>query len=251
VVSIPVALQLFTVRDLLKQDYAGTLKKAKDIGYDLVQLTGQMPCEAPGVKEMLDDAGLTVAGIHIGLSELEERVDYWADYAKTVGTKDVVVPYLPDELRRTKEDWLAMAARLDRLGAEYKSRGMRLSYHNHSFEFAQFDGVYGLELLYANSSPEHLYAEIDTYWVEHGGADPVEYVRKYSGRLPILHVKDMADDEERSFAEIGRGILDWEGILTAAAEAGTEVLAVEQDRCTGDPMESARISREFLKQLLG
>lgn len=249
--DIPVALQLYTVRDALAQDYPGTLEKVKQIGYDVVQLTGQMPYDGPEMARLLDGIGLAVAGIHVGLDALEEKADYWADFARTVGTQDLVVPYLPEELRRTREDWLAMAARLDALGASFGRQGIRLSYHNHNFEFIQFGGVYALDLLYENSSPENLRAEIDTYWVQYGGADPVEYIRKYPGRQPILHLKDMASDEERSFAEIGRGILDWKAITAAAAEAGVEMFCVEQDRCSGDPVESARISRDYLKELLG
>ncbi len=87
--------------------------------------------------------------------------------------------------------------------------------------------------------------------MKYAGADPVEYIRKYSGRMPILHVKDMAGDQDRSFTEVGRGTLDWSAIHAAALEAGVEVYAVEQDRCAGDPLESARISLEFLSDLLG
>ncbi len=110
---------------------------------------------------------------------------------------------------------------------------------------------YALDLLYENTSPESLYAELDTYWVQHGGADPTEYIRKLSGRISILHVKDMADDEERSFAPVGSGILDWPAIHAASQEAGVDYYCVEQDRCQGDSLDCARQSRKFLSGLLG
>lgn len=249
--QIPVALQLYTVRDHLAEDYVGTLRSVKEIGYDVVQLTGQLPFDAPEMKGILDDIGLSVAGMHVDLAELEGRLAHWVAYCKTVDTVDLVCPYLPEDRRQTQEDWLALAAALDQLGARCKEDGMRLSYHNHSFEFVRFDGRYALDLLYENTSPEHLYAEIDTYWVKHGGADPVEYIAKYAGRLPILHIKDMAGDEDRSFAEIGSGILDWPAIHRAAVKAGVECYCVEQDRCASDSLDSARISFEFMQELLG
>jgi len=248
--QIPVALQLYTVRDHLGEDYVGTLRRVKDIGYDVVQLTGFMPFEGPQMREVLDDIGLEVAGMHIGLDELESRLDHWMDYGRAVGTRDLVCPFMPEGRRRSKEGWLEAAAALEALGESCSEQGMRLSYHNHSFEFARFDGQYGLDLLYENTSPEHLYAELDTYWVQHGGEDPVAYIRKYAGRLPILHIKDMADDEQRSFTEIGNGILDWPAIHAASVEAGVECYCVEQDVCRGDSLDSARASLEFMRELL-
>lgn len=247
--QISLALQLYTVRDHLSEDYVGTLQKVKDIGYDVVE-TGGGSFDATRLKTVLDNTGLSVAGLHMGLGELEGDLSKCIAYAKTVGTENLVCSYLPEDRRKTREDWLTAAALLDGLGARCKEQGTRLSYHNHSFEFVQFDGQYALDLLYESTSPEHLYAEIDTYWVKHGGADPVEYVRKYAGRLPILHIKDMADDENRSFAEIGNGILDWQAIHAASLEAGVQYYAVEQDVCPGDSLDSARISYEFVQKLL-
>jgi sugar phosphate isomerase/epimerase len=248
---IPVALQLYTVRKQLADDYAGTLRAVKAIGYDMVQLTGNVPNDAQRMREMLDEIGLEVAGIHVPAEELQGNLDHWIDYAKAIGTRDVVFPWTEPHLRRNREDWLGIFALLDRVGARCKERGVRLSYHNHSFEFEHFDGKCILDVLYERIPPDHLYAEIDTYWIKHGGADPVEYILKYAGRQPILHVKDMADDARRSFAEVGSGILDWPAIHAAAVQAGVEYYAVEQDVCPGDPLESARISLEFMNKLLG
>jgi len=248
---IPVALQLYTVRGLLSEDFVGTLRKVKEIGYDYVQLTGAMPFDGPKMHEVLDDIGLRPVVIHVGGDELLQDLNKWVDFCRAIGTDDVVWPYLPESDRQTREDWLRMARVMDELGARCREQGLRLSYHNHSFEFVKFDGTYALDLLYENSSPENLYAEIDTYWIQHGGEDPVAYIRKYAGRQIILHVKDMADDEARSFAEIGNGILDWDAIHQAAQESGVQYYAVEQDTCPGDPLDSARISCEFMRKLTG
>jgi sugar phosphate isomerase/epimerase len=241
---------LFTVREALGADYAGTLEKVKESGYDMVQLTGRLPYEAPEMKNVLDDIGLGVAGIHVGGDKLENDLNRWIDYALTVGTSDLVWPAVPKSRRQSKDDWLKLAGIMDDLGRRCRAQGTRLSYHNHSFEFERFDGEYALDILYANSSPENLFAEIDTYWVRHGGEDPVDYITRYTGRQSILHLKDMADDEQRSFAEVGSGILNWPAIHEAACVAGVELYAVEQDRCQGDPLVSAKASRDFLRELL-
>ncbi len=247
--DIPIALQLYTVREPLAADYIGTLRKVADLGYDHVQLTAAIPLETQHLKSVLDDLGLGVAGIHVGGNQLREELDKWISFCQVVGTVDLIWPFLPPNMRESKADWLEAAGIMDELGARCKDRGIRLSYHNHSFEFVKFDGTYGLDLLYENTEPDHLYAELDTYWVKHGGEEPVEYIQKYSGRLATLHVKDMADDADRSFAEVGSGILDWPAICDAAVEAGVKYYVVEQDTCPGDPLQSARQSLEFLRGL--
>jgi len=245
--ELKIALQLYTVRDLLSEDYVGTLRKVKEIGYDIVQPTGHLPYEAAEMRRIFDDIGLEAAGLHIDGDRLRHELPRWMDYAEALGTRDLVWPYMEEKYRQSREDWTSAARIMDELGARCKEQGFRLSYHNHSFEFVRFGDTYALDLLYAHSAPDHLYAEIDTYWVKHGGEDPVAYIRKYAGRLPILHVKDMADDEQRSFAEVGSGILDWQAILEAAVEAGVEYYAVEQDICPGDPLESAAGSLKYLR----
>jgi sugar phosphate isomerase/epimerase len=247
--QIRLALQLYTVRDHIKEDYAGTLRAVKEIGYDFVEaLPG--PDSGEEMRRMYDDAGLSIVGMHVALNLLEGDLDRWIGYAKAVGGADLVCPWLPENRRKTREDWLATAAVLEGLGARCTEAGLRLAYHNHNFEFTRFDGKYALDLLYENTTPENVCCELDTYWIKHGGADPAEYIRKLAGRGPLLHIKDMAADENRSFAEVGRGILDWPGIREAALESGVECCVVEQDRCAGDSFDSARISCEFATGLL-
>jgi sugar phosphate isomerase/epimerase len=246
-----IALQLFTVREELEEDYTGCLRQVSDLGYSAVQLTGNIPYSATEMRSILDNVGLDVAGMHVALEELEGNLSQWVKFSSTIGTDDLVCPFLPEERRRTREDWLQTAELLDDIGARCRDAGKRLSYHNHSFEFTRLDGAYALDLLYERTSPENLYAELDTYWVAHGGANPTDYIEKYAGRLPMLHLKDMADDEERSFAEVGSGILDWEAIHRTSLEAGVEWYIIEQDVCKQPPMESARESLEYLEELLG
>jgi sugar phosphate isomerase/epimerase len=247
--TLPVALQLYTVRDHASEDFVGTLKQVAGIGYAGVEFAGVTGGLSPKeLKALLDDLGLKMAGSHTGLEVLESDPNEAVDFAKTMDTEYITVPYLADNRRKTAEDWSQTAASMNRIGSQLKGLGLQLCYHNHSFEFQKFDGKTGMDILYGASDPELVKAEVDVYWVQHGGEDPVEFLKRYKGREPLIHMKDMANDEKRSFAEVGTGILDMPAIVEAATAGGAKWLIVEQDVCPGDPMESVRISFQNMKE---
>ncbi len=250
-----IALQLYTVRDPAKKDLAGTLKRAKEIGFDYVQWSGMPDLPAAEIRAHLDAAGLKAIAGHYGVEAFEKDFEGSVQYWKTIGALDVAPGGMMSDCRDSLEAWLRGAARLDALGARLRGVGMRLSYHNHAFEFETFpeDPRAKLDILYESTSPENLFAEIDTAWVQVGGADPAEYLRKYSGRCPVIHVKDLAKETlggRPIFTPLGKGVLAWDEILAAAEEANVEWYVYEQDTHAGDPLENARISYEFLKQSL-
>jgi sugar phosphate isomerase/epimerase len=124
------------------------------------------------------------------------------------------------------------------------------SYHNHSFELVCFGERTGLDIIYQESDPCYLQAEIDTYWIQHGGGDPAAWVKRMKGRMPVVHLKDMVIAAgEQTMAKVGEGNLNWSAILQACREAEVEWYAIEQDVCQRDPFESLRISYENLKTM--
>ena len=133
------------------------------------------------------------------------------------------------------------------VGGKLAERGLVLGYHNHSFEFQQFDGEYGLDIFYRAAHAEHVQAEIDVYWVQHGGVDPAEYIRSMPGRTPLIHLKDMAEDG--AFAEVGEGVLAWDSIFDASEANGAAWYIVEQDVCQRPPLESVKISLDNLREM--
>ena len=138
------------------------------------------------------------------------------------------------------------------MGRQLKLLGLSYGYHNHSHEFERFGVRTVMEILYEETDPEYVFAEIDTYWVQHGGADPALWVRKCAGREPLLHLKDMriTPQREQRYAEVGEGNLNWEAILAAAREGGVEWYLVEQDQCYDrDPFESLAISYRNLRAM--
>ena len=246
---IPVALQMYTVRNQLKEDFDGTFRKVGGIGYAGVELTGIGPHTAKELKAFLDDLNLKVAGCHVGLGALQGDLDRVLDENLALGNSYLVCPALPQDRRGDEGCYVETARLLNEIGAKCRTRGLRLCYHNHSFEFQKFRGKNALDVLYESSDPDLVQAEIDTYWVQHGGEDPAAYIRKYAGRCPLVHLKDMEAGEERFFAEVGEGIMDFDSIFEASEKGGVAWYIVEQDQCRRDPLDSARLSFENLRRM--
>ncbi|HEX8236534.1 MAG TPA: sugar phosphate isomerase/epimerase [Abditibacteriaceae bacterium] len=245
-----IGLQLYTLRDLTGSDMAGVLKQVADMGYEGVEPAGYGNMDALTIKRVLDDCGLKVVGNHMGFSALNDNLQGVIDDNLLLDNRYIVCPSIPRDQRTSAEGYKKFAETLNEIGARLNSNDMILCYHNHAFEFEdRFDGQYGLDILYENSEPQFLQAEIDTYWVQKGRVDPASYIRKYAGRAPLIHIKDMANDEKESFAEIGTGKLNWPDIFAAAEEGGATALIVEQDVCPGDPIDSVRLSIENLKKM--
>jgi sugar phosphate isomerase/epimerase len=146
----------------------------------------------------------------------------------------------------------AFAARLNAAGKVLHEAGCRLSYHNHHIEFRRVKKKPVLEWIFKYTDPQYLQAELDTYWVQYGGGDPVAWCKKLKSRLPLLHLKDYAIDTENKvvFAAVGAGNLNWKKIIATAEKSGCEWFIVEQDTCPGDPFESLKESFEFIRNRL-
>jgi sugar phosphate isomerase/epimerase len=248
--NIPIALQMYTVRDVAETDFIAALRQVAEIGYTGVELAGTFGLSAGELKAALDDLGLKVAGSHIGLDMLEEDLASVIEYNQLIGNPYIVVPAVPGGRRRTLDDWRRLAELLNRIGREVKQAGMQFCYHNHAFEFETFDGKCALDWLYELTDPDLVKAEIDVYWVQYAGQDPVTYLRKYADRLVLVHLKDMEPGDERFFAEVGEGVIEWPPIFEASEAAHVQWYVVEQDRCRRPSMESARISLQNLRGMV-
>jgi sugar phosphate isomerase/epimerase len=244
----PIALQLYTVREESARDFAGTMQKVARTGYPGVELAGAGGVSAKDLRFLLDDLGLQIAGSHVALNVLENELESALDYNSALGNERIVCPWLPVE-QRTAEGYRRLADSLNSVGAACKARGMELCYHNHDFEFESFDGQTGFDILFGSTDPDLVKIELDTYWAIKGGFDPVELIRKHSGRIPLIHLKDMTADESRTFAEVGEGTIDWAPIFEAGDANGAAWYIVEQDKFARPPLESIRISLENLKKM--
>jgi sugar phosphate isomerase/epimerase len=249
--TIPISLQLYTVRDLIANDFAGTVKKVAEIGYQHVEMAGYGNLkDAKEAKKALDDAGLKVSGSHASIDDLETKLEKVLDDNEALANTNLVCPHMPEVRRKDAAGWKTVAAALNKIGRACHERGIDFAYHNHSFEFQKFEGKTGLDILFENSEPHLVRSEIDVYWVKHGGEDPVERINKLGERVILLHLKDMAPGEDKKFAPVGTGILDFKAICDAAAKHGVRFGAVEQDNCYDTPpLEAIKVSFENLKKL--
>jgi sugar phosphate isomerase/epimerase len=245
-----IAVELYTLREHLRDAdaIAAGLQRVREIGYEAVELAGLGPIEPAHLARLLSDIGLVAGSAHVGWERLRDELDAVLEDCRTWSCDHVAVPILPTEYRNAA-GYARFGAEAGEVAGAMRSAGVRLSYHNHSFEFERFGSKSGLELLFEASGPA-LGAQLDTYWIQHGGGSPASWIRRLRGRVPSVHLKDMVIvDGEPAMAEIGDGNLDWTDVLHACGEAGSELLVVEQDVCRRDPFESLAISRRNLATL--
>jgi sugar phosphate isomerase/epimerase len=247
-----IAAQLYTVRDFLKTpaDIAASLKRIKAIGFDTVQVSGMGPIETKELRKMLDGEGLVCCATHEPGKDILENPKKVVETLKELGCMYTAYPW-PHTSPKTEADYLALAAALDKSGKVLREAGLVLAYHNHAIEFERFGKKTGLEILYDKTSPKNLQGEIDTFWIQYGGGDSVEWCKKLENRLPLLHLKDYGIvDNKHTMFEIGQGNLDWKRIIKAAKKAGTEWFIIEQDICRADPFDSLKASLEYMLEEL-
>lgn len=243
------AAQLYTLRDFTKTPdaIAETLHKVKQIGYDAVQLSALGPIDPTALKKILDDEGLVVCATHVSYDRLRNDIQAVIEEHHLWGCRNVAIGSLPAAYRH-HEGYLRFVEEASAIARQLADANLTFSYHNHSFELEKFDGRTALELLYTTSDPAVFFAEIDTYWLQHGGADAAVWIRSMKGRIPLVHLKDMAvKDNTPIMAEVGEGNMNWGSILAACEAAQVEWYIVEQDVCQRDPFESLQISLRNLQ----
>ena len=248
-----IAAQLYTVRDQLQDPsrLGGILGRLREIGYRGVEVAGLGPKTVQRFGEELSRSGLVACAAHVSLERLKTDLAAVAAECKEWGCGYVVIGSLPID-SRSGQGIRRFAAEADELARGLQPFGLKLVYHNHSFELERWNGRSGLEALFADTQAETLLAELDTYWLQYGGANPAGWIRRLKGRVPLVHLKDMAVlGGEPVMAEVGEGNLDWAEILSACREAATEWLVVEQDECRRDPMESLAMSYSNLEKMTG
>ena len=267
-INFPIALQLYSVRDDMAADFEGTLKKVKELGYDGVEFAGLYGKTAAEVKALCTQIGLTPISAHVPFIDMMNDPDLIKVY-KEIGCDYVVIPYLTEEYRPGQPKFQEVIDGAKMLAEKAKENGMKLCYHNHDFEFVKVDGEYAIDILYAEV-PE-LMPQFDTCWVNVGGENPAEYVRKYKGREEILHLKDFVgsksenmyaligidENEEKDTAgkfelrPVGKGVQNFPEILKAAEEVGIKWVVVDHDNPSMGltPMDCAKTSMEYLTSL--
>ena len=251
--EITIAAQLYTLRDFLKtpEDLAVTFSKVKKMGYNAIQVSGIGPIDFGFVKEIADKEDLKICVTHIGFDRLKNDMAGVINQHKLWDCKYVGIGSMPDEYRVDRASLTRFAKEASEYGKVLLDNDLQLIYHNHNFEFKKFDGITGMDILFEESDTKAFNFEIDTYWVQAGGANPVDLINKMKGRMNIVHFKDMVigKDNQMEMAEIGEGNLNFKDIIKACNDIGVDWCPIEQDVCQRDPFESLKISHDNLLKL--
>lgn len=249
---LPIAIQLYSVRDDMEKDFEGTLRAIKSYGYDGVELAGFYGKTAEEVQAILSEIGLTPVSAHVGIDLMRADMEQVIRDYNTVGCKYIAVPWLNPEDRLTSENAEKTVSDIRRFTKMAMDNGLIMCYHNHDFEFERINGEYAFDLLYSEI-PE-IMVEQDSCWVAVSGENPSEYLKKYSGRTPLLHLKDFVGTKADNTFELrpnGYGVQNFMEIIKTAEENGVEWLIVEQDEPSMDKsrLECAKLSIEYLETL--
>ena len=263
--NFKVGLQLYSVRDKMEKDMDATLKAVKDAGYDCVEFAGFFDKKPKEVKALLEKYNLSCYSIHHNVAEFLGDVEKGLEYIKELGVKYFAIPhYSIDEYLTNWDETIEKFKNLEKILSD---NNVQLLYHNHDFEFTKVDGEYIIDKLYKEipgMSPE-----FDVCWVEYGGENACEYLKKYSDKIDVIHFKDFdckelaggpvyeligvdskakKEDNEFKFKPLGRGRQNWDAIIETAKEIDAEIIIVEQDNWyDDDSMNCAKLSREFLE----
>ena len=245
--GMAVAVQMFTLREESEKDFAGTLKKVAKLGYDGVELAGYGGLTVKEVKANLDHLGLQAVANHVPLAELENNLAQVIKNQKILKSNYLVCPYIMPN-RRREEDYRALIPLLDQVGETCRQEGITFCYHNHDFELDRLsDGRKVLEAIFDDTNVANVKAELDVYWLTKAGEKPTEWMNRYKGRAPLIHLKDMTTDAEQFFAELGTGGVDIDAVLAAGEQTGVQWWVVEQDVSRLTPFKSIEISINYLK----
>jgi len=253
-----IGLQMYTVRDRCTnyEDMLACMKQLKAIGYNACQLAGHNPSiTAEQIRAMLDESGLTCPGTLISLEEMEENLDAVIRSHRLWNCANPGVAALPNQLRSSSEGYFEFARRANKVAEKLKDNGMSFYYHHHAFEFHRFAdcGKTGMEILLENCSDNVLF-QLDTFWVQMGGGNPIEWIQKLRGRTQIVHFKEMNGSVENRnvMAPIGAGNLNWPAILKACDDIGVKYAFIEQDNAVEtDSIECLAQSCKYLTSIGG
>jgi len=255
-----IGVQLYTVRDLMKNDFEGTIAKVAQIGYKEVEFAGYFGRTADQVKAVLAKNGLKAPSTHVQYDELDDTFPSVIEFSKNIGLEYIICPWIPEDLRKSPDIWKQAADKFNKAGEQTKREGMQFGYHNHWFEFLPTGGKLPYDELLKLCDANLVKMEMDLCWISTTGTDPVKYFNQYPGRFPLVHVKDVKTMPKISsggaqnfgdtvdLTEVGSGVIDWKRIFAHADTAGIKHYIVEHDH-PKQPIESIKGSYEYLAKL--
>jgi sugar phosphate isomerase/epimerase len=284
-----IGVQLFSLPRLLEKDFKAGIQMLSKMGYKEVELYGPFTFStksaqdrwnavtpmlgfsgsgyfghtAQEVKSILKENGISSPSMHTDLDTLQNSMGKLGDAAHLMGHKYVVLPAIPDEKRKTLDDYKRIADDFNKIGENAKKEGIKFAYHNHGYGIREMNGKIPLQIIFDNTDPQFVFFEMDIYWTAAGGADPIAYLEKYPNRYHLMHVKDMKEKKKFSgdggdagqwiplfpyMTSAGSGVLGVKSIIEKGKQTGVKHFFVEQDM-VADPEISLKQSFDYLKGL--
>lgn len=242
----PIAIQLYSVREALAEDFEGVVRTIADMGYAGVETAGMYGESVESAARLFGQLGLRVPSAHVPLPIGDDKGRV-LDALGTLGCSYAVLAYLPMDQLRTRDQIRAHCELIDEASANAQANGITLCYHNHWWELEKPESLGGsapLDVMVEYLDPAVAF-EIDTYWVQAGGADPAEVISRLGDRVPLLHIKDGSTRPADPMVAVGQGVMDFPALLPGTQ---AEWLVVEIDRCATDMLEAVRASYTYLTE---
>ena len=248
--KVPVAVQLYSVRQIAQKDLAGVLAQVKKLGYQGVEFAGYYGHSAADVKKMLDANGLKVAGTHTGLDLLQgDKFQETVDYMKVIGNKTIIVPSLPQKYRSDLNAWKETAKLFNELSDKLKPHGMEIGFHNHNLEVQPMEGQMPLEVFY-NATKPAVRVQLDVGHAQRGGADPVAFLKKFKDRVVSIHIKEYKKGEDETV--LGEGEIQWKQVFdTLESGKGIKWYIIEEEGKSCKEFECIERSVNILRTKFG
>ena len=245
-----VGAQGFTVREFAKDEagIAETMRKLAAIGYKTLQVSAFAPIAPERMREFADENGLKIIVTHTAPDRILNDLEAVAREHEIYGCKHVGIGMMPQKYTGSVEGMRAFLKDFDRASRVFREHGQKLHYHNHCFEYQRFDGVPLIDMMAEETDPDLWGFILDLFWVQAGGRNPATEIRRFEGRIDVVHFKDYTvEGWERRFAPIMEGNLEWDEIFEACRDTGIPYAMVEQDDAYGrDPFDELRISHDNL-----
>jgi sugar phosphate isomerase/epimerase len=235
----PVGLQLYSLRQHMPKDVPGTLAKIRAMGFREIEGGGDYGLGVAGFLAEVKKAGLRLTAALYGYEDWAKNASDVVKRAADSGVRYAGTAWIPHQDRFTRDDARRAADHFSAWGQEAGRAGIKFVYHIHGYEFAPSPEGTLFDTLAQATDPALVFFEADLFWVRRGGCDPVALFRRYRGRIPLTHVKDIAKGQEickpdghapdETSVVLGTGMMDWPGVLRAAERAGVERHFIEDE----------------------
>ncbi len=245
---IPIALQLYSIREDAARDLPGVLQAVAKMGYEGVEFAGYYGHDAATLKQLLDDNGLPVAGAHVGIDTLlGDELERSVEFHRAIGNQYLIVPGLSKQYTESRDAWLRTADTMNQIAERLRPHGMHTGYHNHHTEFTPIDGELPWDTFFGNTSPEVI-MQFDIGNALHGGGEAAPFLQRYPGRATTVHVKEYSQSNNKAL--IGEGDVPWQQIFGLCESiGGTKWYIVEQESYAYPPLECVDRCLQNLKAM--